>query len=249
MAEDAELLRRAEDLRMRCERSSLQTNTHFLTPAEQYKLEKWAMNRADCRMVITCGIENTDRKPAFFLPDWAPDDEPDLSVLSALQITAGFGEPGHRDYLGAILALGIKREWLGDIMISGNAAYVLCMETVCDTLLYELDHVGKYGVKLKKVDLSEVPVPERKTKSVTFTVQSSRFDTVVSGMFSISRTIAAKMIREGLASLNYEECLKPDKEITEGDIISLRGYGKGKLAVEGGQSRKGRTFLTAEIWM
>ncbi|MBR5502022.1 MAG: hypothetical protein IKV55_03195 [Oscillospiraceae bacterium] len=249
MANETELLKRAEDLRSRAERSGSVTHTNFLTPAEQYALTQWGKNRADCRLVLHGGAEGAERCVAFFLPPWYMEDiAPAEEYLRAVHVTAGFGSPGHRDYLGSILALGIKREWLGDIIIKGSEAYVVCLGSVADTLLLDLDHVGRCGVKCRELPLSDIPAVQKKRRSVTFTVQSPRFDTVVGAMFGMSRSAACKLIEAGAASLNYSVCLKLDAPVDEGDIISLRGYGKGELAAEGGRSRKGRTFWTAEIY-
>ncbi|MBQ9959403.1 MAG: hypothetical protein IJP01_03505 [Oscillospiraceae bacterium] len=249
MAYETELLKRAEDLRARCERSGGVTHTNFLTPAERYELAAWSRNRADCRLVFSGGAENAQRQVGFFLPQWYMDDTPPAEeYLRAVKVTAGFGTPGHRDYLGSALALGIKREWLGDIIISGSEAHILCLGSVADTLLLDLDHVGRCGVKCCEVSLSDVPPVQLKSRSVTFTVQSARFDTVVGAMFGMSRTAACKLIEAGAASLNYSVCMKLDAAVEEGDIISLRGYGKGELSAEGGRSRKGRTFWTAKIY-
>ena len=108
--------------------------------------------------------------------------------------------------------------------------------------------VGRAGVKAAAVPLSAVPVPERKVRPVTFTVQSARLDAVVSGMFRLSRTSAAAQIRAGAVHLNYAECLRPDAPVAPGDVLSLRGAGKGAVTEVGGQSRKGRQFVTAELW-
>lgn len=77
---------------------------------------------------------------------------------------------------------------------------------------------------------------------------SPRLDAVIAGIFGLSRTGSGKLICEGLVSVNYRECLKPDREVLEGDIISVRGYGKAVLSGTGGKSRRGRTFLNAEIY-
>ena len=98
------------------------------------------------------------------------------------------------------------------------------------------------------VELAAVPVPERKVRPVTFTVQSARLDAVVSGMFRLSRTSAAAQIRAGAVHLNYTECLRPDAPVAPGDVLSLRGAGKGSVTEVGGMSRKGRQFVTAELW-
>lgn len=249
MAADTELIKRAEDLRDRCDRTSSVTHTLFLTPAEQYAVKTAFANRADTRLVFSGGVDDTDRRIAFFLPEWYPDEDPAAECIRAVKITAGFGTPGHRDYLGAILAVGLKREWLGDIIIDGPSAYLLCMDSVADSVILDLDHVGRFGVKREELRLSAVPRPVIKKKDVTFTAQSPRLDAVTGAMFGISRTAAAKHISEGLVSLNYSVCTSADAQIKPGDTISVRGKGKGVLAEEGGVSRKGRTFYTAEIYL
>ncbi len=243
-----ELIKRAEDLRERCERSCSLTNSLFLTPAEQYALSKWASRAADCKMILRGGTEGSERNVAFFLPFYMEEADFDESeYIRCIKISAGFGQPGHRDYMGAVLGLGIKREWLGDILVNEGTAYIFCLNTVAEHLLASLDKVGRYGVKTKEIPLSEAPVPKREVKEVTFSVMSLRLDAVAAGMFNLSRTSAAAMIAAGELSLNYSECLKCDAQIQPGDIISLRGHGKGSLVSVGGQSRKGRTFVTAEI--
>ena len=114
--------------------------------------------------------------------------------------------------------------------------------------LLELEQVGRTGVKAAAAELAAVPVPERKVRPVTFTVQSARLDAVVSGMFRLSRTSAAAQIRAGAVHLNYSECLRPDAPVAPGDVLSLRGAGKGSVTEVGGMSRKGRQFVTAELW-
>ncbi|MGI5888800.1 MAG: RNA-binding protein [Oscillospiraceae bacterium] len=245
MEKEDEFIRRLEDLSGRAASRSVVTHTQFLTPAEQYRLSKWLQGRADVQCVTGCGVEGCERNAAFFLPGWMDPADLDYSeYIGAVIIKAGFGEPGHRDYMGSILGLGIKREWLGDIIIDGSTASVLSMNPVSETLVSELTHVSRYGVRVRKAELSEIKPPEKKTKEMTFTVVSPRFDAVLSGVFGISRTLAEKQIRAGLASLNYEICMKPDAEVREGAVISLKGKGKAVMKEAGGKSRKGRTVLT-----
>lgn len=243
-----ELLRRAEDLCTRCERTATVTATPFLTPAEQYALTAWAKHRADCTVVLHGGHPNCERKAAFFLPFYlAPEDFDASEYLRAVRVTASFGAPGHRDYLGALLGLGVRREWIGDVLVFDNMAYVLCLPSV-EEHLRTLEKVGRCGVKTASVALGDVPAPERRTKTVTFTVRSLRLDAAIAGLFGLSRTAAAERIRAGLASLNYSECLRTDAPVQVGDILSLRGAGKGAITDAGGISRKGRRFITAELW-
>lgn len=246
--ENDELLKRAADLAERCERSSAVTHTAFLTPAEQFALTKWASG-SDCKLVLTGGHPDCERKAAFFLPFYMEQDELCLEeYISAITAKAGFGEPAHRDYLGAALGLGIKREWLGDIWVCGDTATVFCLPSVERHLLDGLDKVGRYGVKTAKTELCDLKAPERKVKKVTFSVKSLRFDAVCAGMFNLSRTAAAQKISAGEASLNYSVCMKLDAAVSEGDVISLRGCGKGTVGAPGGTSKKGRQFISAEIY-
>jgi RNA-binding protein YlmH len=77
---------------------------------------------------------------------------------------------------------------------------------------------------------------------------SPRLDAVAAGLFHLSRMETARQIALGLLSLNYSECLKPDAPVREGDVLSLRGAGKGRVREIGGSSRKGRLFVTAELY-
>ena len=168
--------------------------------------------------------------------------------MRAVKLQGCFGTPGHRDYLGAILALGIRREWIGDILVTGDCAYVFCLPSVESTLL-GLDRAGRITVKAAPVSLSEVPRIEKKVKEQTFTVKSLRLDAVTGELFGLSRTKAAEMIRLGAVSLNYAECLKPDAEIREGDVLSVKGKGKGRVAEVCGRSKKDRIFLHTERYL
>ena len=191
---EEDLLRRAADLAERCERTASVTSTAFLTPAEQYALTNWARHR-DCTLVLHGGAEGCERQGAFFLPFYltAVDFDP-AEHLRAVHFSAPFAAPGHRDYLGAILGLGIRREWVGDILVQAHGAFVFCLPSV-EPELRTLEQVGRAGVKAAAVPLSAVPVPERRVRPVTFTVQSARLDAVVSGMFRLSRTSAAAQIQ------------------------------------------------------
>lgn len=246
--EKSELVRRAEDLSERCERTCTVCLTNYLTPAEQYELQHWA-EHTPCRILLHGGHPECERKVAFFLPEYIDEETFDPSeYICAVEAKAGFGQPEHRDYMGAILGLGIRREFLGDIWVTVDRAVIFCLPGIKRHLLGSLEKVGRYGVKTAELSLGEIKPPLRETKSRSFTVQSMRFDAVLAGMFSLSRTAAADLIREGLATLNYTQCLRTDAPVKAGDIISLRGKGKGRVAGEGGQSRKGRIFVDTEIF-
>ena len=248
---DEELIKRAEDLSRRCEKSASVTATAFLTPAEAYTLENWAKRGTDCTVLLRGGHPDAERRCAFFLPDWmGAADFDEGEYICALECVARFGSPGHRDFLGAALGLGIERDRLGDILIDGETAWIFCLPTVKQHLLLNLDKVGRWGVKVREVSLADVPQQERRMKESTFSVKSPRLDAVCAGMFGLSRTTAAEAIAQGLVTLNYAECLKCDAQVRGGDVLSLRGKGKGIVLDAGGTlSRKGRLFVKTGIFL
>lgn len=244
-----ELIKRAADLAARCEKTACLTQSGFLTPAEQFALTAWAEHEDGVRLLLHGGHPDCERKAAFFLPFYMESDEFDPAEhIRAVELTCAFGSPEHRDYMGSVLGLGIKREWIGDIWVRENRAVVFCLPSVESHILLSLDKVGRCGVKSRKLALCDVPAPERKQEVTAFSVKSSRLDAVAAGMFHVSRTVAAEAIAAGAVSLNYSECLKPDAPVSGGDVISLRGKGKGQVLEIGGRSRKGRLFVKTGIY-
>ena len=155
-----DLIRRAEDLSARCERTGTVTHTGFLTPAECFALEQWAKRAPGVRMLLHGGFDGAERRVAFFLPDWAAPEDFDASEhICAVEGVAGFGAPTHRDWLGAALALGVGRDWLGDILVDGSHAVILCLPSVRPHLLANLERVGRWGVKLRPLALTEIVPP------------------------------------------------------------------------------------------
>ncbi len=245
--ENSELLKRARDLAERCERSGTVCGSGRLCPAEQPELQT-RLGYIPCGLVFHGGGDNCERAAAFFLPDYMTEDMLDLNeYLCAMKLKAYFGQPGHRDYMGALLGMGIGREWLGDIQVEGDTAYVFCMKSVLRHLL-SIEKAGRYTVKASQVPLEEVPARKVETESLSFSVMSPRLDAVAAGLFHLSRTEAAKQIAAGNVSLNYGQCLKADCIVKEGDILSLKGKGKGSISGMGGTSRKGRLFVYGEIY-
>ena len=201
-------------------------------------------------MFLFGGKEDCERKVAFFLPYYLEETDFDIGeIIKAVRIRSYFGKPVHRDYLGAVLGLGIERDRIGDLLVFDDTAYLFCLSPVVSVLLQELEKVGRVSVKSEQVALSDVPIPERKVKKITFTVKSLRLDAVTGDMFGVSRTLAAELIREGAVTLNYSICEKVDATVKEGDTLSVHGKGKGRISQIGGRSRKDRLFVEAELYL
>jgi len=246
--DNQDLIRRAEDLHQRSINQGIVTHTNFLTPAEQYTLNTIRHLSAD--LYLSGGGADCERQAAFFLPDYlSPADFDPQDYLTAFHVLCRFAQPGHRDILGSLLGLGIARWSLGDIYTRGEEAWFFCLPSVADHIARELTHVGRGGAKVTELPLAHVPPPERQREAVSFTASSLRLDVLLAGTFRLSRDKAAETIAAGLVSLNHTICQKPAALLTPGDVFSLRGHGKARLAELGGKSRKDRTFVTVEKYL
>ncbi len=149
----------------------------------------------------------------------------------------------HRDCLGALLGLGLKREMIGDILCDERVFYVFVSTKIADYILNNLDKVGSAGVKISKADLHAFIAPQPKTISKGIFVMSNRLDAIVSGALDLSRAKAADLIRAEKVSVNHALKTEISLKVNEGDLISVRGFGRYRVGTEGSQSRKGRTYI------
>ena len=241
---DKELIRRIEDLAGQCTRRNREAATMFLDPAELAQAEAAVRKIPGAAVLCHGGFEDAERRRMFFLPDYfEPDTFPIEEHIAAVRITCPYGAPTHRDFLGSVLGLGIKRDALGDILVFQGHTDVICTPQIAAFIADNLTRVGRCGVSCAPLPIGEIIAPTPEFKKVGGTVASPRADAVAALGFNISRTAAAELIRDGRLAVNHLEQLSPSAEISEGDLLSLRGYGRARLAAVGGTSKKGRIFL------
>ena len=148
----------------------------------------------------------------------------------------------HRDFLGSLMGLGIKREFIGDILIGDGLAVVFLANEIADFVYNQLSKVGRVGVTLKKGYLEPLPQKNELLEFST-TVSSLRLDCVVSALGGISRDMACEKISCGLVSINSVVCEKITKQIEEGDILTIRGKGKFYINDSCGRTKKDKIIL------
>ncbi len=247
--EERLLLGRIWDKYDQCRRRNIPTHTEFLSPQEQAAAERLLRMLGEGESFVRWGgYEGAERCRLYFLPDWQP--EPDRESIRCLRCT--FYEAGrltHRDFLGSLMGLGLTREKIGDILVAQNEAHVLVADSVADFLLRDWTAAGRTALKTEEIDPSELAVPAPQVKEIRDTVSSLRLDSVLSTGFSTSRGKAAEAIAAGRVQVNWTVCLKPDKPMAEGDVISVRGAGKCRLASVGNTTKKGRIFITMEHFL
>lgn len=189
------------------------------------------------------GYEDAERKMLCYLPDYL--DEASLwdedSPIVCLRATFYQGDhPSHRDFLGALMGCGISRECVGDICVGENSCDFFVTEEIAPYLLQNFTGAGRVKVRLSAIALQDASIPEPEVKEIRDTLASLRLDSAVASGFRIGRSLAAEYIAAGKAAIDGLPCEKPDKSVTEGMKISIRGLGKIKIQSVNGQTKKGR---------
>ena len=153
----------------------------------------------------------------------------------------------HRDYLGALMNLGIERSCIGDILMKENGCCVFCQEKMVDYLCQELTMVRHTSVICRKADATEPITP--KMERVSGSVASPRLDSVIAMVFSSSRTKILPLIEGEKVFIDGKQVTSPAVQLKEGEIVSVRGMGKFRFAGSGGLSKKGRLYVYADKYV
>ncbi len=236
---------RFADLIRRAQRIFRPTFSAFLTPDARARLMALA-RREGLECAAFGGFAEAERALVGLWPDGCATEEAPVSVV-AIAWDGRFAAPQHRDVLGAILALGLERETIGDIRLEGETAYAAATPAIARFLCQNLQEVGRSGVR---VSLYDGPLPEaERGASAVVNVPSLRLDAVLAQVLRLSRARAQALIRGGSVQRNWEEEDRTDAEVAPGDVLSVRGQGRVRVRAVQGESRKGRLFLEVETFL
>lgn len=229
-------------------------HTPFLSPGEQAAVSSLLNAWGRPRHLFWGGYPGGERQVCAFLPDWQEEDdllsdpEGPLAALEA-RFPAGAGLT-HRDILGSLMGLGITREKLGDILLpEPGRCQVVALRDSLPILLSQWEGAGRWRVSPRELPLSQLTPRPAQVKTIRDTVATPRLDAVVAAGFSLSRSKAAGYISAGRVALNHRDCLKADRQVEEGDVLTCRGLGKCVVREVPGQSKKGRTMLVLERYL
>lgn len=214
--------------------------TPFLTPPEA-ALCPAAAKRAGVGVGLSGGYVGAERQMARFCPlELSCEAFPIVGLALTWPHQAA---PAHRDLLGALMGLGVKRDRTGDIAVLADRAYLFVDAALAQTIADGLTEAGR--VRLT-VSVLEAPpeLAEPSGEEVRFTVQSPRLDAVIADGFHLSRGNAAGLIEAGAVKLRHTLTLRPDARVSAGDAISVRGYGRLHIEAFGEPTRKGRLPVT-----
>jgi len=201
--------------------------TDFLTPNETRAISGVLSGLQDIKYIAAGAYEEAERKMIILFPYYLDESIIDTPIdVFEVRSTSQFERLDHRDYLGAILGLGLRREKIGDIIIHNNTCQIIVHSSLNDYILYNLSKVGNVAVKVKEIGLEEIAPPEIEYKQINGNVASLRLDSVLSLAFKISRTEAQSLISREHVSINWGKTTRTSYEVKEKDVISVKGKGR-----------------------
>lgn len=235
--------RQIRDLCQRMHDKNRWVASFFLDPMQQMLAIETA-KKEQAAFVLWGGYPDAERKMIFIVPAYM--DETMIQKLDEI-VPLGVNVSGdgltHRDYLGAILGLGIERRCLGDILCTGRKALFFVEKKMAAYLESNLIQIGRMNASVDRATANDWREYEREPEELLCNVASLRLDAVTSAIFQTSRAKVQEWIQMGFVSKNWEPCLDASKAIQEGDTISVRKKGRAQIVAMEGKSKKGRLFL------
>jgi len=243
------LERRFMDLADKAYSQNLFAFSDFLGLSEQDIFYKAQKNFSHVKCTLWGGAENTDRVMVRFgSPDeLGYDVEFPICCIHIVPLMAKFADKlTHRDFLGALMNLGIERSTLGDIKVGDKEAYLFCKEEMADFIIENLTQVKHTHMRcvVEKYQKLEEEKPE--TRSIQ--VASLRADAVISKVYNQSRGRVIELFQSGKVFVNGRLLEGNAKTLKEADVVNVRGFGKFRVERLGGETKKGKQYLEVAVF-
>lgn len=225
------------ELAMRAVYTSRTQYTRFLEPATERDAIA-AAHEVGAQIAFFGGYDAAERRIAAFYDFDAPQSYPIEAI--EMRWNAKFADAKHRDLLGAVMALGLERDAIGDVCLGAKSgtAYLFCALDVRDYILGNLQSAGRAALSVRTAAELQIALPEG--TSLRATVSQLRMDAILAAGYKLSRAEAQKLISAGLVKRNHAVELRGDVRLEAGDLISARGYGRLRVDEIQGETKKGR---------
>jgi RNA-binding protein YlmH len=236
------LVKVLDSVEISLKKMSIET-TDFLDPYH-LDLAKGILAGLDVAWAYSGGLPHAERCKLIIGPGFRTLTADDVE-LSILEISGGsdFQVLSHRDYLGSLLGLGIRREKTGDILVTPQHAWVALDRDIADFVTHNLTHVGKVSVQIREVTPEALSLPQESYKEIRATVPSLRLDAVAGEGFALSRSKIALVIESGKVKVNWRPIEQTSFQVKQEDVISCRGLGRIILTEVRGETKKGRIAI------
>lgn len=213
--------------------------TDFLDPREQHILKMIVGDQGEVKCSLFGGNQSGERKRALLYPEYVTPNKDDFNIsLFEISYPKKFVTIEHRQVLGTLMSLGLKRGKFGDILINGEQIQFFAAKEISDYIKANVESIGRAGVKLVELPMENALESRDFWDENDVTVSSLRLDTVISGIFRLSRQKAQVVIQQGVVKVNWTTVENPSFSCGEGDMISVRGYGRTKILRIDGKTKK-----------
>lgn len=181
------------------------------------------------------------------MPDYFLPTEKEFQInLFEIDYPIKFVSIEHPQVLGSIMSLGLKRGKFGDILMKDGRVQFFAASEISDYLKSNLESIGRASIRLKELALEEAITTDELWMEQAVTVSSLRLDTIISGIHHISRQKSQLFIQQGLVKVNWTSNENVSFECAEGDLLSVRGYGRVKILSIEGRTKKINGELLSE---
>ncbi len=245
-----QLKRRFHDLAEKSFQQGIYTFTGFLGLSEQDVFWREEPHLRYAGYVISGGFEGADRVLVRF------GKEEELGYQMPFPIVCIHIEPllhkfadqlSHRDFLGALMNLGIERSTIGDIKVGEKEAYLFCLGTISQFICDNLAQVRHTHVRCTLTE-SFADIPEEEPERLHVQVQSLRVDAVLAKVYNLSREKSSELFRAGKVYINGRLCEDNSRLLKGGETVNARGFGKFQVSGEAGKTRKGKLSVEAAVY-
>ena len=224
--------------------------TDFMDRAKCARFQERLQGLRELQVTLYGGMEDCERqKMGFSLDEIAPEEFP-IRVLKIRRKSRKFGQAdlSHRDYLGSLLGLGIDRSKIGDILVEEESAVCFVAEEIAPYITAVLEQVSRTAVVAEEINGAEA-IPKRQTEIKRMTAASLRLDAVAGEVFNLSRAKVQALIGAEKATVNWNTVTSSSHLLKEGDLVSVRGFGRFRVGEIGGKTRKDRVSLEIERYI
>ncbi|MFJ7856913.1 RNA-binding protein [Peribacillus sp. NPDC097206] len=211
----------------------------FLDPRQQEILTSLLGNKQDVLLQFHGGSDFVERKRALIYPDYYSPESSDFNIsLYDISYPKKFVTLEHRQILGTLMSLGVKREKFGDIIVTEEQVQFIATGEMDSYLTGNLDKIGNASVTIKRIPIEDILVVKDNWEEQVTTVSSLRLDSVLSAVLNISRQKAQTLISSGKTKVNFKQTESVSEECREGDTLSIRGFGRCKITSIDGKTKK-----------
>ncbi len=240
--EDRIFLSRAEDAFAVASEKCIEKFSAFLDGRQQMLARQAAQKAGFENFLLFGGMPESERRILGCFP-YYEEPEPDKFPIVPLTFTYRTADSlTHRDFLGCFMALNLKRETIGDILVGEGRCIAFFLPQAAEIAETEISKIGRVGVGVQKGIVGEPPLLYH-TKKEEGVVSSLRLDCLVALVCKVSREKAQQLIRSGLVVLCWQVCTDVAFTLEKGDVFSIRGFGKFRLEQVGAPTKKGRLHL------